>query len=687
MWGTHVPSVPVPPGPLADNRPPGAGPMNAAATLLTWCTVMPETTTTFAWTPTAEQIASSRLSEFMRRVGVSDLDALTTFARTHREEFWRHAIDDIGIGWTTPPASMFDSSNGVAWTRWWPEGRLNLANNAALRWADRTPAKEAIVWEGDDGVVRSWTYRELAAEVAHAAGVLRQLGVEPGDAVGICMPMTPECVAIFLACSAVGAVVAPLFSGYGAGAIAARLGDCDAKVLVVADGFLRRGQPIPLKAVADEAVRTVESIRHILVVQRLGTPVEMTPERDVWYHELAGQHPDTCSIHDADADETFMLIYTSGTTGRPKGTVHVQGGFPIKATQDMAHCFDVNADDRLLWFTDLGWMMGPWAICGALTLGATLVLFEGTPDYPEPDRLWEIVERHRVTVLGVAPTVVRALMRHGDEWVTRHDLSSLRILGSSGEPWNVDPWLWFLNVVGGGRCPIVNYSGGTEVSGGIVGGNVLTPMNPCAFAGPCPGMDADVLDENGEPVRGAVGELVVHGPWPGMTRGFWKDNQRYLETYWSRWPNIWVHGDWAEVAADGLWYIRGRSDDTIKVAGKRLGPAEVESALVAHAKVAEAAAIGIPDELKGEALVAFVVLRNPDDASEPLRGELNDVIRAELGKALSAKRIEFVSEIPKTRNAKVLRRVLRAVYLGNDPGDVSSLDNTTAIAAVQALRH
>jgi acetyl-CoA synthetase len=380
-----------------------------------------------------------------------------------------------------------------------------------------------------------------------------------------------------------------------------------------------------------------------------------------------------------------MLIYTSGTTGRPKGTVHVQGGFPIKATQDMAHCFDVGPDDRLLWVTDIGWMMGPWAICGALTLGATLVIFEGTPDHPGPDRLWQVASRHGVTVLGVAPTVVRSLMRHGDDPVRSVDLSRLRILGSSGEPWNPDPWTWFLREVGGGRAPIINYSGGTEVSGGIVAGNVLTPMQPCSFSGPVPGMDAEVYDDAGRPLRGAVGELVVRRPWPGMTRGFWKDPQRYLDTYWSRFPDTWVHGDWAEIDSNGLWYIRGRSDDTIKVAGKRLGPAEVESALVAHPAVAEAAAIGIPDPIKGEALVAFVVLR-PGVADDPgLRAALASRITDELGRALAPKAVEVVAELPRTRNAKVLRRVVRAVYLGADPGDLSSLENRSAIDAIEAI--
>jgi acetyl-CoA synthetase len=645
----------------------------------------------YAWTPSPEQAAGSRLRRFLDRLGCESRDELDRRMRQEGEAslewFWRAAIADLDLGWRVPPERMHDSAGGIAWTRWWPGARINLADNAVSRHARANPDGEAIVHESDAGAVRSWTWAELGAEVGRAAAGLRALGVGPGDAVGLCMPMTPECVALFLACSAVGAVVAPLFSGFGAGAIASRLADCEARVLCTSDGFTRRGNPVRLKAVADAAAESIPSLRHILVVRQLGdVEVPMTSPRDVWYHQLlAGRGADS-GIADTAADDTQMLIYTSGTTGRPKGTVHVQGGFPIKATQDMAHCFDVGAADRVLWYTDIGWMMGPWAICGALTLGATLVLFDGVPDHPGPDRLWSVVERHRVSVLGVAPTVIRSLMRHGDAPVRSHDLGSLRVLGSSGEPWNDEPWRWFLEVVGGGRCPIVNYSGGTEVSGGILGGNLLTPLRPGAFAGPVPGMVADVLDESGQPVRGRVGELAVRLPWPGMTRGFWRDPQRYLDTYWSRFPGVWVHGDWAEVDGDGLWYIRGRSDDTIKVAGKRLGPAEVESALVDHPAVAEAAAIGVPDPVTGEALAAFVVLRPGSADTAELREELSNRVAERLGRALRPHRVEVVAELPRTRNAKVLRRVVRAVYLGVDPGDLSSLENPAAVDAVVAVR-
>ncbi len=637
----------------------------------------------FAWTPTAEQAGASRLRHFIDSLGAGDLDGVARLAHDDPQRFWAAMADDIGIEWTRRFDTAMDTSEGLPWTHFWRGGKLNLARNAVTRWARRTPDRSAVVWEGDDGSTREWTYADLERETAYAAATLQSLGIGAGDSVGLCLPMIPETAALFLACAWLGAIVVPLFSGYGAGAIVSRLADCDAKVLVIVDGFRRRGGTVHMKPVADEAAGQLPSLQHILVVPRLGdNSVSMQPGRDVRYEPMPASFVTAPPIAETDADSPFMIIYTSGTTGRPKGTVHVHGGFPVKATQDMAHCFDIGEHDRLLWFTDIGWMMGPWAICGALTIGATLVLFDGLPDYPGPDRLWSVVERHRVTVLGIAPTVIRALMRNGDAPVAAHDLSSLRVLGSTGEPWNTDPWLWYQQKVGGGRLPVINYSGGTEISGGILAGNMLTPLQPCAFAGPCPGMAADVVDELGRSVRGVVGELVIRAPWPGMTQGFWHDRERYLDTYWSRWPDVWVHGDWVEVDADGLWYIRGRSDDTIKVAGKRLGPAEVELALVAHQAVAEAAAIGVPDALKGEALVVFVVLKPGVTDLPELRTALARRVADDLGKALAPHAVEIVSELPKTRNAKVLRRVVRSVYLGTDLGDLSSLENHTAIEAI-----
>jgi acetyl-CoA synthetase len=495
------------------------------------------------------------------------------------------------------------------------------------------------------------------------------------------MPLTPECVIAMLAIVKVGGIFLPLFSGFGAQAIVSRLRDADARALFTADGFFRRGKLVPMKSVADEAASQVPTIEHLIVHHRSGCQVAWNRGRDHWWHEMNTAASVTSAS--TSAEDPLMIIYTSGTTGRPKGAVHTHCGFPIKAAQDMWHGLDLHADETLFWITDIGWMMGPWLVFGTLLLGATMMLYDGAPDFPGPDRLWQLVEQHRVTTLGVSPTLVRALIRYGDAPVRAHDLSSLRKFGSTGEPWNPAPWLWLFKTVGGGTRPIINYSGGTEISGGILMGNVLTPFKPCAFSGPLPGMAADVLNERGESVRGEVGELAVREPWIGMTRGFWRDPQRYLDTYWSQFPGTWVHGDWAMTDADGLWFILGRSDDTIKGGGKRLGPAEIESVLVAHPAVSEAAAIGVPDAMKGEALVCFCVLKPDHPPDDTLRATLQARVAEALGKPLAPREVKFVRDLPRTRNAKVMRRIIRAAWLGQEAGDVSALENPAAIEEVR----
>ncbi|HVH62762.1 MAG TPA: AMP-binding protein, partial [Candidatus Dormibacteraeota bacterium] len=572
--------------------------------------------------------------------------------------------------------------------KWFVGGKINASANCLdrhVRAARRN--KAAIIWEGEPGDRRTLSYGELDREVSRLAGGLRRLGVQPGDRVGIFMPMCPEVAIAVLATVKIGAVIIPLFSGYGPEAIATRLRDGQAKVLICADGFYRRGQVVAMKETADRALVNCPSVKKVIVHRRVVREIPWTHGRDEVWEVLLEDQQEPMRTEELNPEDPMMIIYTSGTTGKPKGTLHVHGGFPIKAAQDMVFGFDVGPDDIVFWFTDLGWMMGPWLIFGTLILGATMVLYEGTPDFPAPNRLWRMVEDHKVTVLGVSPTLVRGLMTHGDEIPLRHDLLGLRILGGTGEPWNPEPFHWFFKQVGGGRIPIINYTGGTEISGGILSGNVITHLRPTAFAGPVPGIAADVLDADGRSVRGEVGELVIRNPWPGMTRGFWGDRERYLDTYWNRFENVWVHGDWAYVDPDdGLWYVLGRSDDTIKIAGKRLGPAEVESIMVGHRAVAEAAAIGVPDELKGESLVVFVILRPNQKPSDALAAELQDIVASALGKPLRPKAVHFVGDLPRTRNAKILRRVVKSVYTGKDPGDLSSLENPSALAAIGATR-
>lgn len=652
---------------------------------------MPDTFTfggDIVWRPTADHINRSHLKKFMTAHGLADFAALHRRSTEDVAWFTDAILKYLDIEFQKPYSQVVDLSKGIQWPQWCVGGDLNIIHNCLDKYQKNTALarRPALVWEGEEGATRTLTYSDLHLEVNRCASLLRSFGLGKGDAIGLFMPMTPEIVITFLAIIKIGGVVLPLFSGYGVSAIVSRLADGEAKALFTADGFFRRGHIVPMKPIADEAVAQVPSIKEVFVLKRAGNPVTMQAGRDQWWHEVMPLQSAFAALEPTRAEDPLMIIYTSGTTGQPKGAVHTHCGFPVKAAQDMAFGTDIQPGDTLWWMTDMGWMMGPWLVFGTLLLGATMFLYDGAPDYPGPDRLWAMCARHKISALGVSPTLIRALIKFGDEPVKKHDLAALRVFASTGEPWNPDPWLWLFNTVGEGKRPIINYSGGTEISGGIVMGNPLLPLKPCAFSAPCPGIAADVVDENGNSVRNQVGELVIRAPWIGMTRGFWRAPERYLETYWSRFPDVWVHGDFAAIDADGLWYILGRSDDTIKVAGKRLGPAEVESVLVAHPAVIEAAAIGVPDDVKGNEVVCFCVLR-PGHAPTP---ELRETLRAKvaegLGKPLKPREIKFVKDLPKTRNAKVMRRLIRAAYLGQPLGDTSSLENPAAVEEIrQAL--
>ena len=636
------------------------------------------------WEPSGEYVQRSRLKRFMDRHHLSSFDELMQRSTTDIAWFWEAVFEDLGIEFYEPYTEVVDLSGGIQWPKWCVGAKLNIVHNCLDKWMG-TPTQDriAIHWEGEEGDVRQLTYLELSNQVNQVASALRSVGLGKGDAIGLYMSMVPEIAIALLAIAKIGGIILPLFSGYGSGAIATRLADADAKAIFTSDGQLRNAKSIPMKPIVDEALKDVPTIEKVIVYRRIDLEVPMTPDRDVWWDDFVDGQPTEALTERTDAENIIMIIYTSGTTGQPKGAVHTHCSFPIKVTQDMAHCFDVQQVDTVFWMTDMGWMMGPWEVFGTTILGASMLLYDGARSYPDVDRVWALVERHGVSCLGVAPTFVRSIMPHGKEPIGRHDLSSLRVFDSTGETWNPDPWCWLFETVGRSVVPILNYSGGTEIAGGIVLSNTLLPIKPCSFSAPPPGMASDVVDDAGNPVRGVVGELVIRQPWIGMTRGFWKDPERYLETYWSRIPDVWIQGDFAAIDEDGHWFILGRSDDTIKIAGKRVGPAEVESVLVSHPVVAEAAVIGVPDEIKGEAVVAFAVLQPNITADETLRSELEALIVREMGKPLAPKTVLFVSDIPKTRNAKVMRRVIRAAYLGESPGDLSALVNPEIVDEIR----
>ena len=643
------------------------------------------------WYPTPDYICGSHVDNVMRAMGITlDMahpeNAYSEFYRrsiTEPEAFWRATLDEIGVEWFEPFTRVADLSGGIQWPRWFPDGRLNLAHNAVFRHLKTSRAGQpAIIWEGEDGAVVRLSYAELAREVELAAVALRQLGMSKGDRAGLFLPMLPETAVAALAITHIGAIFVPIFSGYGAEAAAVRLRDSNAKLLITADAFYRRGQAVPLGGIARQAAKIAGCVESIIAVRRMNPDFQAEGIVN-WDEAIQRSHTaDNFRPEPMQSMDPFMLIHTSGTTGKPKGTVHYHAGFPLKGAQDMAHLFDLRAGEVMFWFTDMGWMMGPWLILGALTLGATAFMYEGAPDYPDPGRIWSMVERHKVTHLGISPTLVRALIPSGTEPVRGHDLSSLRVLGSTGEVWNPEAYMWLFNEVGQRRRPIINYSGGTEVAGGLLGCTVFRPIKPCGFNTAVPGVETVALDENGKGVIDAVGELAVLNAWPGMTNGFWQDPQRYIETYWSRFDNVWVHGDWAMRDGDGHWYLLGRSDDTLKIAGKRLGPAEVEAAAGQCAGVKESAAVGVPHATKGETPILFVVLLPGYQASANLSTAIADKVAEALGKPLRPQEVYFVPDLPRTRNAKIMRRVLRAVHLGQEPGDLSGLENPSALAQI-----
>ncbi|MBN1447931.1 MAG: AMP-binding protein [Bacteroidetes bacterium] len=640
------------------------------------------------WRPSRDDIDRSNLTAFMSEHGITSFDELMRRSTEDVAWFTEAVLRFLDIRFTKPYSRVIDLEEGIQFPRWCVDGEMNIVSSCLDKWAADALHRErpAFIWEGEEGCIRTLHYGELAEEVNRCANALRTLGFTKGDVIGLYMPMTPEIVIALFAIAKIGGIILPLFSGYGEHAVASRLRDADAAGLFTADGFYRRGDVVDLKHIVDAALQDVPTIRHVIVQRRTGHGIPMQDGRDVWWHELIPKQDTFADTEPTSAEDVLMIIYTSGTTGRPKGAVHTHCGFPVKSAQDMAFGTDVHPDDLIYWMTDMGWMMGPWLVFGATLLGASFFLFDGAPDVPGPDRLWDMVERHRISILGISPTLVRALMKHGLEPVRAHDLDSLRVFASTSEPWNPEPWMWLFRDVGESRRPIVNYSGGTEISGGILMGNPILPLKPAAFSAPCPGMAADVYDEQGKPLRNAVGELVITAPWIGMTRGFWRDRDRYIESYWSRWPDVWVHGDFAAIDDDGLWYILGRSDDTIKVAGKRIGPAEIESLLVRHPAVNEAAAIGVPHPVKGSAVVCFCVLNPGTTGDDVLVAELRELVTHEMGKPLAPTDIHFISDIPKTRNGKIMRRIVRSSFLGEDTGDTSSLVNPDAVMEIRMLR-
>lgn len=637
----------------------------------------------YLWTPPAELVEQSNLTAFLRATGQSDYDALAAKAEADPAWLMQEVFSFCGVRFYRGYDTMLDLARGQPWARWCVGGTTNIVLNCIDKHRGTAVWDQTfLVWEGEDGRERRQSsYAEFAAGVDRLAGGLSRLGLGKGDVVAIYMPNLPETFMAFFAILKIGAIVMPLFSGFGPSPIQARLNHGEAKAVITANGTWRRGVQAPLKAVLDEALEGAPSVRHVVIVDRggldLATP--MRAGRDHWWHGIARDGAEVPTA-EMNADDPAILLYTSGTTGEPKGCVWTHISFiGSMVTRDVIICGDFKQTDLFFFFSDMGWMVGAMCACIPSFAGGRLLVAEGTPDYPDTGRFWRLIAEHRVSYLGVSPTIVRGMMRYGDE-VENYDLSSLRMTTSGGEAWTETPWRWFFEHVCKSKIPIINISGGTEVGGCIFTGTPNHPMNPCCFSRPALGVGADIVDLSGNRVPdGEVGELVLRHTSIGLTKSLWKADQRYLDNYWSTIPGIWVHGDFAMRGHDGLYYILGRSDDTIKISGKRVGPAELEGVLTATGKVAEAAVFSIAHPVKGSAIVCACVPLNKTQAPDALADELSRALVHGMGASYRPEKVLLVDDLPRTRNMKIMRRVLRAVFEDRDPGDLSALANPEAI--------
>jgi len=637
------------------------------------------------WRPDADFLNNSNIARLMEKKGIGSYQELLDWSVEDSSRFWRTVMEDMGTEWYRPFDQVLDTKGGFPWTKWFVGGEINIVHNCIDRHLEGEKRDQtALVWEGDGGETRQFTYAELSAEVSRLAGAMRKMGIRPGDTAGIFMPMIPETVFAMFACLKVGAVAIPIFSGFGPKAVGERLAHAGARLVFTSDGGARRGKEVPVKPTLDTALDRKTAVEKVVVYPRTSASVSMRTGRDVtWAEFTEGQSPEAKTEH-LPSEARALILYTSGTTGHPKGTVHTHAGSLATMAKEVGYCMDYREGDFLFWVTDIGWMMGPWEFIGVQFYGGTYFIFDGAPNWPEPDRLWKMIANHGITSFGISPTAIRLFASADDQWLEKHDLSSLRILGSTGEPWDPQSYMWYFDKVGGGRCPIMNISGGTELAGCLLQPYPVTELTPCSLGGPALGVDTDVFNEEGQPVKDEIGHLVCKQPVPSMTKSFLNDDERYIETYFSRWPEVWYHGDWARVDEDGQWYLFGRSDDTINVAGKRVGPAEVEAALISHPAVVEAATIGTPHPIKGEGLTCFVVLTGDYKPVDALREELKNEAVKYLGKSLRPEEVKFVEALPKTRSAKIVRSAIKKIYLGEDPKriDTSSIEVPEFLLAI-----
>ena len=614
--------------------------------------------------------------EIIEAAHIKEYTQLYQDSLTNPQEFWGKCAGELE--WFKKWDAILDEGNPPFY-KWFTGGVTNIIHNALDRHV-RTYRKNklALIWEGEPGDVRTYSFFSLHREVCKFSNVLRSMGVKKGDIVTIYLPRIPEQIIAMLSCAKIGAPHSVVYGGFSVEALAERIEDAQSRVLITSDGGWLRGKIVPLKDIADEAMARQPTIESCIVVKRTGQDIYMEPGRDYWYHDLMSLPISSplCYTEPLDAEDPLFILYTSGTTGRPKGVLHTHGGYMVHTYTTLKYVFDIKDEDRWWCAADPGWVTGhSYIVYGPLLNGATSFMYEGAPNHPYPNRWWQMVEKYGITILYTAPTAIRGLMRFGDAWASRHDLSSLRLLGSVGEPINPEAWKWYYTVIGKEKCPIMDTWWQTETGGFMITPLPITPLKPGSATLPFFGIDVDVVDEQGKPVTaGEEGYLVIKTPWPGMLRTIYRDPERYQQQYWGKFGNMYQTGDSARRDKDGYIWVIGRMDDVIKVSGYRLGTAEVESALVSHPAVAEAAAIGLPHEIKGNAIHAYVLLKSGVEKSEKLRDDLRNHVGHEIGPIAKPEDITFVDLLPKTRSGKIMRRLLRARALGQPEGDISTLE-------------
>jgi len=635
---------------------------------------------TYIWKPPKEVVDESNVKVYMDKKNYKSYKDFVKYSCENIRKFWSEMIEDLNIDLFEDYKEVLDISKGVEWAKWFIDGKVNVTYNALDR---HKTDKTAFIWYGENGEVEKISYFELKDKVARLAGYLKEIGIKKGDVIATYLPMLPETIVTLFATLKVGAIFAPIFSGFSPSAVAQRLSDSEAKLLVTCDGYYRRGKVIELKKMADEAIKLSNLNIKKLVVKRAYLEISLEENEQYFDEALKSKRFEECE--QTNTEDPALLLYTSGTTGKPKGSIITHIGALLQPTKEINFNMDLKENGTLFWITDIGWMMGPWQIIGSQTLHATHVIFEGAIDYPEQDRIWRIIEDSHVTAFGFAATVARILKRYGSKIAKNRDLSSIRAFGNTGEPIDPDTWLWIMKEIGEEKRPFINLSGGTEIFGCFLLPSPVVELKPSTLWGPGLGMDVDVFDDEGNPVRGKIGYLVCKKPAPSMTKGFWKDEKRYIETYWSKYPSVWYHGDLALIDEDGFWYLLGRTDDTIKVAGKRIGPAEIEGAINNHYAVSESACIGIPHELKGEEIACFVVLKKGYEDYKKIENEIREKVIKDIGKAFEPSKIYFVKDLPKTRSGKIMRRIIRNVVLNKELGEISVLENPDSIEEIKKV--